>query len=179
MQGEVSLEVDAERITIQERMNQVVDIPEHHRCAAASEQLFEGLTTAATWWSFLALLEMAKMQRLRIYRSDPEAPFTSSTVRRLRTGRWRGPGTSRERRSAPAPTMTTLWAWCRLLRGAEDAGEDYDESSTTSALARRRLATRTKTQTTKSKRVNNPIRTAFVAWPRQRAVARTSQAPGA
>jgi segregation and condensation protein A len=75
VQGEMSLEVDAERITIQERMTQVVEmLNTHHRCRF--EQLFEGLTTRYDLVvTFLALLEMAKMQRLRIYQADPEAPI--------------------------------------------------------------------------------------------------------
>ena len=56
-------------------MNQVVDmLTAQRRCRF--EQLFEGLTTRYDLVvTFLALLEMAKMQRLRIYQADPEAPI--------------------------------------------------------------------------------------------------------
>ncbi|MBK6580952.1 MAG: segregation/condensation protein A [Sandaracinaceae bacterium] len=128
VQGEVSLEVDAERITIQERMNQVVDILNTQvRCRF--EQLFEGLTTRYDLVvTFLALLEMAKMQRLRIYQSDPEAPIHLEYREAPADGTLEDPN---EQGTPWRPSSDDDHAVGVVPAAAwepEDAGEDYDES---------------------------------------------------
>lgn len=75
LKGDMSLEVDAERITIQERMTQVTDMLKGRR-QCQFEELFEGLTTRYDLVvTFLALLEMAKMRLLKIYQADPDSPI--------------------------------------------------------------------------------------------------------
>ena len=75
LQGDLSLEVDVERITIQERTTQLVEILTS-KPKLEFESLFEGIRTKYDIVvTFLALLEMAKMRRLRIYQSEPEAPI--------------------------------------------------------------------------------------------------------
>lgn len=75
VKADLSLEVDAERITIQDRMNQVIDaLREKRQCRF--EELFEGLTTTYDLVvTFLALLEMSKMRIARMYQTDLEAPI--------------------------------------------------------------------------------------------------------
>ncbi len=71
-QGQLSLEVDAERITIQERIGQVVESLKRHERVSFVE-LFDGY--AATYdlvVTFLALLEMAKMRMIRVYQTGLE-----------------------------------------------------------------------------------------------------------
>lgn len=129
VQGEVSLEVDAERITIQERMNQVVDIlTAQVRCRF--EQLFEGLTTRYDLVvTFLALLEMAKMQRLRIYQSDPEAPIHLEYREAPADGTLEDPNELSEQwrpssDGGGAPGVVPKADW-----QPEDADDEYDEST--------------------------------------------------
>ncbi len=75
VKGEMALEVSAERITIQERITQIVEVL-RARKTIAFEQLFAGATsTYELVVSFLALLEMAKMRMLRIYQADPDSPI--------------------------------------------------------------------------------------------------------
>jgi segregation and condensation protein A len=67
--------VTAERITIQDRINEITSFLEARR-SVRFEQLFEGATsTYELVVSFLALLEMAKMRMIRIYQPDPESPI--------------------------------------------------------------------------------------------------------
>jgi segregation and condensation protein A len=73
--GTLSLEVDAERITIQERMTQVIDLLEVRK-RLRFEELFEGASsTYELVVTFLALLEMGKMRLLFIYQADPGSPI--------------------------------------------------------------------------------------------------------
>jgi len=73
--GSISLEVDAERISIQERIGGLVDLlRERRRCRF--DELFEGVTTSYDLVvTFLALLEMAKMRLASIYQTDHEEPI--------------------------------------------------------------------------------------------------------
>jgi len=74
-EGEISLEVDAERVTIQERMSQITEALQQ-RERLSFEELFEGYaTTYDLVVTFLALLEMAKSRLTRIYQSEPEGPI--------------------------------------------------------------------------------------------------------
>ena len=70
--GKVSLEVDAERVTIQERMRHITEALQRSE-RLAFEELFAGYaTTYDLVVTFLALLEMAKMRLTRIYQTEPE-----------------------------------------------------------------------------------------------------------
>ena len=74
-EGQISLEVDAERVTIQERMSQITEALQA-RERLSFEELFEGYaTTYDLVVTFLALLEMAKSRLTRIYQSDPDGPI--------------------------------------------------------------------------------------------------------
>lgn len=75
LEKDFSLEIAAERITINERIEEILDMVNARR-RISFEQLFEG--AASTYdlvVSFLALLEMAKSRLLRIYQTEPEAPI--------------------------------------------------------------------------------------------------------
>ena len=71
----VALEVDAERMTIQDRIGGLVDmLRDRRRCRF--DELFEGVTTSYDLVvTFLALLEMAKMRVASIYQTDHEEPI--------------------------------------------------------------------------------------------------------
>ena len=70
-----ALEVDAERISIRDRIAEIVDRLQGKRTCAFDE-LFEGMrTTYDVIVTFLAILEMAKMRMMRVYQSDPDAPL--------------------------------------------------------------------------------------------------------
>jgi segregation and condensation protein A len=71
----ISLEVDAERMTIQERIGGLVDLlRERRRCRF--DELFEDVSTSYDLVvTFLALLEMAKMRLASIYQTDHEEPI--------------------------------------------------------------------------------------------------------
>lgn len=73
--ADIALEVDAERITIQERIGELVDrLRMQRRCRF--DELFEGVTTSYDLVvTFLALLEMAKMRLASIYQTDHEEPI--------------------------------------------------------------------------------------------------------
>lgn len=72
-EGNLSLEIDAEQITIQERMGQITELLSS-RERVPFEALFEGYaTTYDLVVSFLALLEMAKMRLLRVFQVEGEA----------------------------------------------------------------------------------------------------------
>lgn len=70
-----SLEVDAERMTIQERIGALVDLlRERRRCRF--DELFDDVSTSYDLVvTFLALLEMAKMRLASIYQTDHEEPI--------------------------------------------------------------------------------------------------------
>jgi len=71
----IALEVDAERITIQQRIGELVDLLRvQRRCRF--DELFEEVTTSYDLVvTFLALLEMAKMRLASIYQTDHEEPI--------------------------------------------------------------------------------------------------------
>jgi len=71
----ISLAVDAERMSIQERIGGVVDLlRERRRCRF--DELFDGVSTSYDLViTFLALLEMAKMRLASIYQTDHEEPI--------------------------------------------------------------------------------------------------------
>lgn len=73
--AEIALEVDAERMTIQERIGGLVDLlRERRRCRF--DELFEDVSTSYELVvTFLALLEMAKMRLASIYQTDHEEPI--------------------------------------------------------------------------------------------------------
>ena len=70
-----SLEVDAERMSIQERIGDLVELlRERRRCRF--DELFEDVSTSYDLVvTFLALLEMAKMRLASIYQTDHEEPI--------------------------------------------------------------------------------------------------------
>ena len=71
----ISLEVDAERMSIQERIGGLVELlRERRRCRF--DELFEDVSTPYDLVvTFLALLEMAKMRLASIYQTDHEEPI--------------------------------------------------------------------------------------------------------
>jgi len=71
----ISLEVDAERMSIQERIGSLADLlRERRRCRF--DELFEDVSTSYDLVvTFLALLEMAKMGFASIYQTDHEEPI--------------------------------------------------------------------------------------------------------
>ncbi len=71
----ISLEVDAERMSIQDRIGSLVDLlRERRRCRF--DELFEDVSTSYDLVvTFLALLEMAKMRLASIYQTDHEEPI--------------------------------------------------------------------------------------------------------
>jgi segregation and condensation protein A len=75
LNAEIALEVDAERMTIQDRIGGLVDmLRERRRCRF--DELFEGVSTSYDLVvTFLALLEMAKMRLASIYQTDHEEPI--------------------------------------------------------------------------------------------------------
>jgi segregation and condensation protein A len=75
LHADLSLEVDAERISIQERITDLVDLlRKRKRCRF--DELFEGMSTSYELVvTFLALLEMAKMRLASIYQTDHEQPI--------------------------------------------------------------------------------------------------------
>ncbi len=69
VRGKMSLEVSAERITIQERISQITEILQQRR-SSEFERLFDNLLTRyEVVVTFLALLEMAKMRMVRVYQA--------------------------------------------------------------------------------------------------------------
>lgn len=74
-QGDISLEIDAERVSISERIEQITEHLQSRKKMPFVE-LFDGYaTTYDLVVTFLALLEMAKMRLMRIYQSEPDAPI--------------------------------------------------------------------------------------------------------
>jgi segregation and condensation protein A len=75
LNAEIALEVDAERMTIQDRIGSLVDLlRERRRCRF--DELFEGVSSSYDLVvTFLALLEMAKMRLASIYQTDHEEPI--------------------------------------------------------------------------------------------------------
>lgn len=73
--ADISLEVDAERMTIQERIGSLVELlRDRRRCRF--DELFEGVTSSYELVvTFLALLEMAKMRLASVYQTDHEEPI--------------------------------------------------------------------------------------------------------
>ena len=75
MNAEIALEVDAERMTIQDRIGNLVELlRDRRRCRF--DELFEGVSSSYDLVvTFLALLEMAKMRLASIYQTDHEEPI--------------------------------------------------------------------------------------------------------
>jgi segregation and condensation protein A len=73
--ADFSREITAERITIQDRIQEILDLLQERR-RVVFEELFEGyLTTYDLVVTFLAMLEMGKQKLLRLYQSEPCAPI--------------------------------------------------------------------------------------------------------
>jgi segregation and condensation protein A len=73
--AEFSREITAERVTIQDRINEILDLLKERR-RVVFEELFEGyLTTYDLVVTFLAMLEMGKQKLLRLFQSEPCAPI--------------------------------------------------------------------------------------------------------
>ena len=68
--GRVAFEISAERITIGERMTQMVELLRTRRSCSFEELFEETMTRYAVVVTFLALLEMTKMRIARIYQAD-------------------------------------------------------------------------------------------------------------
>jgi segregation and condensation protein A len=73
--AEFSREITAERVTIQDRMNEILDLL-RERKRVEFEELFEGfVTTYDMVVTFLAMLEMGKQNLLRLFQTEPCAPI--------------------------------------------------------------------------------------------------------
>ena len=73
--AEFSREITAERITIQDRIHEILDLVREHQ-RVSFESLFEGyVTTYDLVVTFLAMLEMGKQKLVRIYQTDPYTPI--------------------------------------------------------------------------------------------------------
>lgn len=73
--AEFSREITAERITIQDRIQEILDLLKERR-RVLFEELFEGyLTTYDLVVTFLAMLEMGKQKLLRLFQTEPCAPI--------------------------------------------------------------------------------------------------------
>ncbi len=74
-EAKISLEVSAERITIQQRITEITDRLRSRR-RSRFDELFAGVTANYDIVvTFLALLEMAKSQMIALYQSAPDAPL--------------------------------------------------------------------------------------------------------
>jgi len=73
--AEFSREITAERVSIQDRMTEILDLLRDKR-RLTFEELFEGYVTSYDMVvTFLAMLEMAKTRMLRLFQSEPCAPI--------------------------------------------------------------------------------------------------------
>lgn len=73
--AEFSREITAERVTIQDRIHEILDLVREQQ-RVSFESLFEGyVTTYDLVVTFLAMLEMGKQKLVRIYQTDPYAPI--------------------------------------------------------------------------------------------------------
>lgn len=73
--ADFSREITAERVTIQDRMTEIFDLLREKQ-RVTFEELFEGYVTSYDIVvTFLAMLEMAKTQMLRIFQNEPYAPI--------------------------------------------------------------------------------------------------------
>lgn len=73
--ADFSREIMAERITIQDRIQEIVDLLMERR-RLSFDELFEGYLTAYDIVvTFLAMLEMGKQKLVRVYQSEPYAPI--------------------------------------------------------------------------------------------------------
>jgi segregation and condensation protein A len=73
--AELSREITAERVTIQDRIQEILDLLKEHQ-RIEFEQLFEGFVTPYDLVvTFLAMLEMGKQKLLRLFQTEPCAPI--------------------------------------------------------------------------------------------------------
>jgi segregation and condensation protein A len=73
--AEFSREITAERITIQDRIQEILDVLAERR-RITFDELFEGyLTTYDIVVTFLAMLEMGKQMLVRVYQNEPYSPI--------------------------------------------------------------------------------------------------------
>jgi segregation and condensation protein A len=73
--AEFSREITAERITIQDRIQEILDLLKERK-RVEFEELFEGfVTTYDLVVTFLAMLEMGKQKLLRLFQTEPCAPI--------------------------------------------------------------------------------------------------------
>jgi segregation and condensation protein A len=75
VQGRSALEVQAERITIHERMTQLTDLLREVRSCTFDDLFETDRTRYEVVVTFLALLEMTKLRMTRIYQTDPSSPL--------------------------------------------------------------------------------------------------------
>jgi segregation and condensation protein A len=73
--AELSREITAERVTIQDRIQEILDLLKEKK-RVEFEQLFEGFVTPYDLVvTFLAMLEMGKQHLLRLFQTEPCAPI--------------------------------------------------------------------------------------------------------
>jgi segregation and condensation protein A len=73
--ADLAREITAERITIQDRMNELIDMLKEKK-RIPFDELFEGyVTTYDLVVTFMAMLEMAKTRLLRLFQTDPYSPI--------------------------------------------------------------------------------------------------------
>lgn len=73
--ADLAREITAERVTIQDRMAEIIDLLNEKK-RIPFEELFEGyVSTYDLVVTFMAMLEMAKTRLLRLFQSDPYSPI--------------------------------------------------------------------------------------------------------
>lgn len=73
--AELSREITAERVTIQDRIQEILDLLKERK-RVQFEELFEGFVTPYDMVvTFLAMLEMGKQKLLRLFQTEPCAPI--------------------------------------------------------------------------------------------------------
>jgi segregation and condensation protein A len=77
--AEFSREITAERVSIQDRMQEILDLL-RERKRLVFEELFEGfVTTYDLVVTFLAMLEMGKQKLIRLFQTEPCSPIYLET----------------------------------------------------------------------------------------------------
>lgn len=68
---EEALEIDVERISLSERINEIVDILQERKRTTFSELIGDRTDRVRIIYTFLAILELMKLQVLRAYQTEP------------------------------------------------------------------------------------------------------------
>lgn len=130
---ELAFEITSEKITIQERMTELVEMLGSRKRVAFDDLFARAVTTYEIVVTFLAILEMAKMHLVRVYQSGPEAPLHLEH-RMVSDGGEAAPQvftTTSDESGAPPDTERSTGTFARVPEADEDSGEDADEGDLT------------------------------------------------